>query len=218
MKQLVHINREEIDIAAERYFHNINGFEPNWPDNIRMRDKLREHLRPRALTRSFSRDVVHDGELFIEGHAFPCRVLAGLEKKRVLSVYAFVLTTGELPNADQSIIEALYADFWATAYVSATGDALQRHLRQFHTVPAYVSGPVSPGFYDMDIKKISELFQILDGNEIGVSLHGFMMTPLKSCAGFYFVVDDEAQLIFMNERCLYCHKGNGGGCAFCCHR
>jgi len=225
MKHLVHITQNEIDVAAENYFRDISGLKINKPDSSRMyedadavRDKLREYIKPKALARSFSREALRGNGLHIEGHSFPCHILAGLEKESVLAVYAFVLTVGELPKFDQSIIEALYADLWGTAYINAAGDALRLYLRGQHAEPVYVSAPISPGFYDMDIKKISELFQIVNGNEIGVYEQGFMMNPLKSCAGFYFAAENESRLKFLNERCLYCHRGSGGGCVFCCHR
>jgi len=221
--QLVTISREETDAAAERYFQIICGLRENEADSLRMREsayavraKLIEHINLRALIRDFDRKVVHEDGLYIEGRVFPCRVLAGLEKEHILAVYAFVLTVGDLPHAGQSIMEALYADFWGTAYTNAAGDALRAYLRQLHTRPACVSEPISPGFYGMDIKKISELFQIVDGNEIGVYLQDFIMEPLKSCAGFYFVMEEEAQLNFLSDHCSYCHKGSNSSCAFCC--
>jgi len=224
MKQHIDINREEIDITAGRYFFVISGLEENGLDSNRMRKeayaaraKLEAALKPRALVRSFGREVLRENGLFIEGYSFPCRALSGLEKENVLCVYAFVLTVGELPDAGQSILETLYNDFWGTAYANAAGETLQRLLLRHHAEPAYISGPIAPGTYGMDIKKIPELFQITDGNEIGVHLHDSMMEPVKSCAGFYLVVKSEAQLNFMNERCSYCHKGSGGGCAFCCY-
>jgi len=222
MKQLVHINRDEIDAIAEYYFQNISGLRENEANSSQARKnacaaraKLAARLKPMALVRSFDRSVVHDDGLYIENRVFPCCILAGLEKECILAVYAFVLTAGELFHPGQSITEMLYTDFWGTAYVSAAGDVLQAYLRQFHAAPAYVSEPVSPGFYGMDIKKMLELFQIVNGNEIGVYLQGFMMDPLKSCAGFHFVVKDEAQLNFSNDRCSYCYKGSSEGCAFC---
>jgi len=225
MKQLIHMDREKTDITAESYFHDISGLKINEPDAGQMyedacavRDKLCAHIKPRALVRSFNRRVLRDGELCIEGRFFPCNILINLKKESVVSIHAFVLTIGDLLHDWQSIVEAFYADFWGMAYVNAASDALRVYLRQLYARSVYVSEPVSPGFYDMDIKKISELFQIVDGNEIGVHLQGFMMNPLKSCAGFYFVVENEAQLNFLNERCSYCHKGNGGGCEFCRHR
>ena len=221
--RLVYISLEEIAITAERYFQDICGLQKNDADYRRMREsaraaraKLDAHLKPRALVREFDRKAVHDKGLYIEGHSFPCSALAALEKEHILAVYAFVLTAGELLHTSQSITEALYVDFWGTAYVNAAGDALREHLRQLHTGPAHVSKPISPGFYGMDIKKISELFQIVDGNEIGVYLQGFMMDPLKSCAGFYFVMEEKAQLNFLSDHCSYCHKGSNSNCAFCC--
>jgi len=225
MKRLVHIDRNEIDTAAENYFQDISGLKINEPDDSLMRkdayaarDKLCAYMKPGALVRSFGREIVSDSGLYIEGHSFPCGILASLEKDDILAVYAFVFTVGELPQSSQSIVESLYADLWGTAYVNAAGDALRIYLRQLHTEPAYVSTPISPGLYDMDIKKISELFQIVDGSEIGVYVRDFMMSPLKSCAGFYFAVKNEAQLNFLNGRCSYCHKGSSGSCVFCCHQ
>jgi len=213
-------NLEEINAVAERHFQATCGLpacslaacDLVCSERFRaVRARLAPYIKPRALVRRFSREVVSEHGLHIEELSFPCSLR--LEKEKISTVYAFVLTIGELPEANLSIVDEFYSDLWGTACVGAVSDVLRARLGRIHGLES-VSEPVSPGFYGMDVEKLADLFQIIDGSEIGVHLHGFTMSPLKSCAGF-FIAAEQGRQVSLSGHCLYCRKGNPESCRYC---
>lgn len=78
---------------------------------------------------------------------------------------------------------------------------------------AVILDSFGPGYYGMDVDQIGRFFQILDGDSIGVRARtNSLMLPLKSCAGFYIIVDDDTRL--PSADCANCHSDHSG-CEFC---
>ncbi|MCL1816760.1 MAG: hypothetical protein FWG43_04070, partial [Clostridiales bacterium] len=206
---------------AEHYFQSICRMPGNTNKTTQMRkqalavrSELTGRLSPRAVIQGYDCEAIQDHGLLIEGHYFPCHGLAGLKKEHILAVYAFVLTIGDLTGDDTSKLNALYCDFWGTAYLYTAAKALRAQLTQNHQHPAYITNAIAPGYDDMGLEKLAELLNLVGSNEIGVHLQGLMMKPLKSLAGFYLVIKDKSQWGFLPNPYVYCHKKKTG-CAFC---
>ena len=224
IKEIVNICKVQIESAAKRYFRSICQLGMG-EQNQELLEALNqahqiiiERLCLRAVVRRFDPDAIEDNGMYIEGLYFPCRSFAGLAKEHVQAVYAFVLTAGDIKNAEQSIINMMCCDFWGTAYINAANDFLREILRNKHNQLSYASEAFGPGYFNMQLEKLEDLWQIVDGGDIGVILHkNHMMEPLKSCAGFYLITNDKITASFLDDRCSYCAKG-GAGCAFCAHQ
>ena len=90
-------------------------------------------------------------------------------------------------------------------------------MNRLQTQGAYSKPPgiesFGPGFYGMDVTQVGNYFNLLDAEKINVKVKdNSLMLPLKSCAGFFIVVEDESKLPSVD--CISCmadHKG----CNYC---
>ena len=219
-ERILSINQTELQSAAEIYLDRACGLHKENQKNKTIRrkvyalhDAVAGSLVIRALIVPLKRMYAGRDCINIHGKHFPCHFLIEIAPESLKALYAFVLTVGEVPAAGTSMAAALYADMWATAYISAASDAVREILSR--ESKAYIpDGVAGPGYHGMSVSKLRDLFEIVDGSLIGVSLNGDMMEPLKSIAGFYLGFSKEAAAALSGNPCLNC-ESSGYGCEFC---
>jgi hypothetical protein len=230
--QLIRISVEEADRYAQDYFINICGFRNKEGDKfkrmldhgMRIREKITGRIDLKAVVSSFDGSVISGNTAKAGNSVFVCNAFEQLSRESIRRIYAYLFTAGifEL-NDDDPVIDQLYADIWGTAYTDAGLQVLKERLKSDYDAggadggkgggAAVILDSFGPGYFGMDIDQIGTFFEVLDGDKIGVKARtNSLMLPLKSCAGFFVIVDDGSKL--PPADCKSCHADHRG-CEFC---
>ena len=230
---VVQISMAEADAFAIEYFNRISGLNREGEKYRRMlkqgmeiRERIKDKLDLKAVISFFQGNVIAGNIAKLDGVEFECNAFQRLNPDHVKGIYAYILTAGTLELGDEEpILDQLYADIWGTAYVDAGLEVLKKHINNFNLnmdEPADQTEPevklsildfFGPGFYGMGVDQVSKFFELLDGDAIGVvARSSSLMLPLKSCAGFFVVVDDDTELPASD--CKSC-RAEYKNCAFC---
>jgi hypothetical protein len=232
--QVIRFGVDEADRYAPDYFLNICGFKNREGDKykrmlehgMKIREKVVGHLDMKAVVSSFDGGVISGNAAKVGNVEFICNAFEQLKREHIRRIYVYLYTSGNLElNDEDPVIDQLYADIWGTAYTDAGLEVLKHHiLDDFQTNcsggdnsdncgEASILDPFGPGFYGMDVDQIGMFFEVLDGDQIGVRARtNSLMLPLKSCAGFFVIVDDGFKLPLSDcKSCRADHKG----CEYC---
>lgn len=225
--QVIKLNIEEADRYAPDYFINICGFRNREGDKFKrmlehgmcIRENVIGSIDLKAVVSSFDKDIISGNTATIGDVVFVCNAFEQLNKDSIKKIYAYIFTTGSYElNDEEPVIDQLYADIWGTAYTDAGLEVLKQHLkldfdRNNDGEKAEILDPFGPGFYGMEVDQVGKFFQVLDGGTIGVSARtNSLMLPLKSCAGFFVIVDDDTKLPAAD--CKSC-RADHRGCEYC---
>lgn len=212
---------------AEKRFIKTCGFDLSTDKHQRMMKmglKVREDgidgINIQALTSFYGPEVYQDGKIVIDGVEITCNYFEKIPKESIEGVYFYMVTVGECHfSSEENIMDFLYADIWGSNYVDAGIDLLKEKLRddikdRFGKDNNFcLSDEFGPGYFGMPVIESKKLFEILDGNSIGVWVkESGLMIPQKTCAGLYIVLNDPA--LKAEPECMQCH-GNAAGCKFC---
>lgn len=225
--QLIHLSIEEADLYAFDYFINICGFKNREGEKfkrlldhgMKIKERILDRIDMKAVVSSYDSDIISGNTARIGDAVFICNAFEQLNKENIRRIYLYLFTTGDFkPNDDEPVIDQLYADIWGTAYTDAGLEVLKHHLKEDFdrnggSVKAEILDPFGPGFYGMDVDQIGSFFKVLDGDQIGVTARtNSLMLPLKSCAGFFVIMDDGSKL--PPADCKSCHADHRG-CEYC---
>lgn len=210
---------------AREYFIQTCGLKFDNNKHVRMMEDAEAVLKQgiqdvhmQALTSQFRGNVLNDDRMILDDVVFQCNAFSRLEHGKVLAVYPYILSVGEVSTVSDSIANQLFADIWGTSFVDTARDLLQEELekemmQELNREGFVLSSSFGPGFYGMDVTMMKNFFEVLDGSKIGVNLRGnSLLVPLKSCAGFFVAV--EGEWVLPPRDCQNC-LGNSGGCRFC---
>lgn len=219
------INREEADVQAEEYFSSMCGFNRDgekyremFYQSLRVRERISACIDLKAVVSDFPGECIKRNIAYLNGVSFECRALEQLNVHNVCRIYAYILTSGNIELKDASLLDVFYADTWGTAYIDAGRDILKKRLHNdfpgnCSKYGIHISDSFGPGYYGMDVTEVFKFFKLLEGSRIGVELKGSgMMSPVKSCAGFFIKVMDDKELPTYDCRACI---GNSQGCRFC---
>lgn len=217
--RIINFSKEETkDIAAE-YFFNTCGFHgdkendrPLMEKGMSLRDEVIGDISVKAIVSSFGAGVIKGKIIDLNGIQFECNAFEQINKESIEAIYIYILTAGNWDINSESMMHRLYADIWGTAYVDAGRDLLCREIQARHKGYS-ISDSLGPGYYGMEVTQLKNFFQVLDAAKIEVTVKdSCLMVPVKSNAGFYIVVNNEAGL--PQSDCKDC-IGNSTGCQFC---
>ena len=229
--QRIQLNIDDADQYAYDYFINICGFRNREGDKYRrlldhgmkIREKILGRVDLKAVVTSFDGDILSGNTAKVGDVTFVCNAFEQIDRESVQKIYAYLFTSGnfELDDGDP-IIDQLYADIWGTAYTDAGLEVLKNYLKadfdrssagKSDAGKAFMLDSFGPGFYGMDVDQIGSFFEVLDGDLIGVKARtNSLMLPLKSCAGFFVIVNDDTRLPYAD--CKSC-RADHRGCEFC---
>lgn len=233
--QLITISKEDADRYTFDYFINICGFRNKEGEKykrlldhgMKIRDRVIGSIELKAVVSSYDGDIISGNTARIGNTVFTCNAFEQLNPESIRKVYLYIFTSGSYDLNDKDpVIDQLYADIWGTAYTDAGLEVLRQHLKNdFDNTncpcdadrdtdkKTSILDPFGPGFYGMDVDQVGKFFEVLDGEKIGVRARtNSLMLPLKSCAGFYVVVDDGSKL--PRADCKSC-RADHKGCEYC---
>jgi hypothetical protein len=152
-------------------------------------------LKPAALYEIFTIDrIVNNSVYFKSGNIFNGPNISRILKGSEIAVI-FMLTLGkEVDDLIKKVREGgdtlgtIIMDSITTEMLHVAGDQAGRIIKKNITVPDdYASTcPYSPGQYKWTIEEQKELFNMVDGSKIGISLNqSYLMIPFKSISGVY---------------------------------
>lgn len=224
-QQIISFATYDAEEKARNYFVQTCGLDFDKNKHVRMMQIAESILKEgigdihiKALISEFGNEVLKEDLMALDKVVFQCNAFSQLEQKKVLAIFPYILTVGEVSTKSESISDQLFADIWGTSFVDTARDLLQSTLEEYvskkwNRTDIVVSSSFGPGFYGMDVTMMCNFFEVLDGNKINVELRGnSLLVPLKSCAGFFIAVEDE--WVLPPADCQNC-KGNSGGCQFC---
>ncbi len=230
---VIQISMADADAFAMEYFNRIGGLNREGEKYRRMlkqgmeiKERIKDKLDLKAVISFFQGNVISGNTAELDGVKFECNAFQRLNPAHVKGIYAYILTAGTLELGDEEpILDQLYADIWGTAYIDAGLEVLKKYIKRFSLNsddPAGQTEPKAklslldsfgPGFYGMGVDQVSKFFELLNGEAIGVvARSSSLMLPLKSCAGFFVVVDDDTELPASD--CKSC-RAEYKNCAFC---
>ena len=186
-------------------------------DSLRTFENIYDHIKIKTLFSKYDNSCVGDEELICDNVTFKCKALSQLVKQDVLEVYIYLLTVGEIDIDCERVLYQVYYDMWQTVFVDAGRDLLKEYISKSITYkPFAISESFGPGFFGMPADDRRKFFQVLDADQLGMSIRpgGFMM-PLKSCAGFFLISTKEESLpskdcencVSSGKTCSYCKAG-----------
>ncbi|QAT43393.1 hypothetical protein [Aminipila luticellarii] len=225
--QKIQLDEEIVYPLAEQRFIKTCGFDLNREKHQRMMkrgQKVREDgiggIRIQALVSFYDSEIFKDGRIRAGDAEICCNYFEQIPENAVKGIYFYMLTAGECYfSSEDNIMDFLYADIWGTNYVDAGIEILKGKIeedmknRLKGEKPVYLSEEFGPGYFGMPIMESKKFFQILNGEEIGVSVKDSgLLIPQKTCSGLFFVLNDPD--IKTEPECMRC-LGNPSGCRFC---
>ncbi|HWQ79059.1 MAG TPA: hypothetical protein VN381_09585 [Anaerovoracaceae bacterium] len=218
-------------------FRNREGekFKRMLDHGMRIREKVVDRVDMKAVVSSYDGSAISGNTAKLGDSVFICNAFEQLHQDSIQKIYVYLFTAGSFElNDDDPVIDQLYADIWGTAYTDAGLEVLKHHLKaDFDKNSAVKSDGGScpgsceenagreavileafgPGYYGMDIDQIGTFFEVLDGDKAGVKARtNSLMLPLKSCAGFFVIMDDDVKL--PSADCVNC-RSDHSGCEYC---
>lgn len=225
--QVIQLGKEEADLYAFDYFLNICGFKNREGEKfkrlldhgMKIKERIIDRIDLRAVVSSFDCDIISGNTATIGDTVFVCNAFEQLETSGIQKIYIYLFTTGNFElDSNDPVIDQLYADIWGTAYTDAGLEVLKNRLKEDFNrngcgAKAEILDPFGPGFYGMDVDQVGSFFEVLDGDLIGVKARtNSLMLPLKSCAGFFVLMNDGSRLPAAD--CKSCHADHRG-CEYC---
>jgi len=231
--QVIQLNIDDADRYAPDYFLNICGFKNREGEKykrlldhgMQVKGKIIKTIDLKAIVTSFDKDIISGNTAQIGDVVFVCNAFQQLNRDSIQKIYAYIFTSGGCELNDQDdIMDQLYTDIWGTAYTDAGLEVLKQYLKDDFEKDngtctsndekqVTILDPFGPGFYGMEVDQVSKFFEVLDGDKIGVKAKTTsLMLPLKSCVGFFVIVDDDTRL--PSSDCKSCHAGYKG-CEYC---
>lgn len=150
--------------------------------------------------------------------AIKCTAFAQIDPASVEGVYAYAVSAGDYHLEARPIMDQLFADMWGTAFTEAARqmvieDLLTETTGDGATGKMSLSDNFGPGFYGMDSGEMLKLPALVDFDALGLEvLESSVISPMKSCAGILFKVNDRYKQL--NLACEHCY-GNRRSCNLC---
>lgn len=224
MSYVISFGEEEAFPLAREGFIKMCGFKSGSEKHAGMfaaAMKIREQgvsaINLRAILSEFDSDVIVENGILVGNVSLRCDSVFLIEKEKVRKVLFYIITADECSCESEQILDRVYADFWGTAYVDAAyrlfRDEVDSRYIKGAEPESVLSDAFGPGYYGMPTEELKPFMQIMDGEKIGIKcLPSCVMVPIKSCAGFFFVMEKGANA--PGKPCRDC-RGNSSGCRYC---
>jgi hypothetical protein len=214
------IDKDKVETTVQDFFLRSSGLSREGEKFVKMRERaksikneIEERVNIRAVVSYFDKFELEGDTLTIEGRIFKCNPFSLINPKAVKGIYLYVITAGDYSMDDREIMDQLYADIWGTSYVDAgrkilvdyvLEDFSKRNILTGENKLVMVTDSFGPGFYGMETGDTRKIFEIIDGDKIGVECReSGVMVPLKSCTGIYLIVEEGTELPGIEcESCL----------------
>ena len=186
-------------------------FERMKKDAAHIRQMLKNRITPRGQYICFDKDEItlSGKKLWAGKQEFACKAFEQLRESSIKGLYIYACSAGDYTLPDEDVLSQVYADIWGTAFT----DAIRMLIKKEFESKAKISDSFGPGFFGMPTREVEKIKSLLDFKQLGIEVRdSAIMVPLKSCAGLYFIVDDDYKPI--NSQCAFCY-GTETSCKFC---
>lgn len=203
------------------------GFEVSKRNNV---DRLRKQCmdviadfydkRIKSRIVYFDKMAIDDQIITIDGISIRCRILDKFSDRKISGGYLYIMTA---PNTIEyeKVSDQFYADTCQTAFLNVARNWLMSYLLDDFYMKhnpckekAYISESLGPGYYGMEMSSVQSMYQILQGQEIGITLlDSQMMEPVKSNIGIYLLSDQSFSETIRD--CRNCLGTSKTSCMFC---
>ncbi len=213
----ISISKEKCMPMAEKLFAGASGmskkrqsYENQKKQSLETLDMIYDRIGIKAVF-SYYEDIFFYGrKAVVGGVEFVSAAFEQLDPSRIKGAYVYMLTIGDISLKNSPVINQLLADIWGTCFVDAARMLLEK---EFSSEGKRLSDAFGPGFYGMDIRSMSEIKKLVDGEKIGITLsREELLIPEKSCAGIYFSVTED--YVKLGNECRDC-KGTEKSCILC---
>lgn len=123
-------------------------------------------------------------------------------------LYIYAINMRGLPTYTDAV-KASFLDLFETAYVNLSVDILREMICKDEK---YVSYPLGPGLFDLEVKDFDDLFKECSLDDIGINIKDEVIYPSKACVGLYIASDEKIML--KEADCSKC-VGASIGCSLC---
>lgn len=147
-------------------------------------------------------EQIHFGDSFLK-----CEVLKEFASCQVKSALAYLITCSPESRKHYPIGEINY-HFIQNACMDLARNMILENCRKYtyqeqgKQDSIWTTKILGPGYYGMPLEEGRKLHRLLNGERIGVTYQGTMMTPLRSSIGFAFSYEAEQQVVI--SPCDYC--------------
>lgn len=230
IREIITFNQNQIEDKAEEFFLSMLGkpslenceiLNNQRKEALQIRENVRYELLPKAICKLYDQNDIDTQTLHLQGdklkleHSFiSCDGFNKISPSNILSATLFIITCETiLPQGNA--LDDLYVDMWQTAYLDAARSII-RQKRKDKLIMSdqdsfYISPSFGPGYYGMQLSELDKFYELLKGEDIGISIQRGLLHPLKTCTGI-FIDLNEAEKDF--NACMYC-VGNHSQCEFC---
>ena len=207
----IDLDMDECSTLANDIFMQTSGvnkegrkFERMRNDAFRMRRVIEERIQIRAAYKYFDKVELSGQNAVFGGRTFRCSAFDQIDGNTVKGVYVYALSVGDFGFPEEPILDQLYADIWGSAFTDAVRLLMKKQIAK----ESMLSDSFDPGFYGMDVSEMGSLTSLLNLDELDIEIRNSrIMLPLKSCAGFYFSVDERYRKLDQAcENCLGTHR------------
>ncbi|MCR4892187.1 MAG: hypothetical protein K5989_08425 [Lachnospiraceae bacterium] len=215
----MYIDVEDLYEVADRYMGVMCGYDResglvNKSKELayKVRTKVFSGEKMPFLIREFGRESIFGDYFNIDGQRIPCEALKRIDRKSIKGGFAFLFHS-PMPDIYSLPISQMYlADSWETCFVDAGRDLLRQQLLDKlgagERELLYITDSLAPGMAGIPAEAVSSFFHIFDASQIDMFLLASgMMSPVKSFAGIYLIIDRKAVLKTANcNECVSNHK------------
>lgn len=212
-------DRENNRKLAEQIFIQRLGIDPkdesfqmHWESADRQRTIMEKELELQYIVKSYKQNyLITEDSLILDGYRIEIDGFQNLDFNKVTKIVAYMISVSGSYKKEENLLETLYRDMWENAYLDAIRwNIIIEQKEEDMDVESF-----APGLSDMKLCCMKELYHLLHGEEIGVTISDQMiLSPIKSCAGFFVIHRDK---FLKTDFCSTC-KAKGKFCQYCFQR
>ena len=188
-RQVFNISVDDIENYDEYFFRQIQmrGDKVKKKFSIQFEDtkaKAYGAARMQALVQSFPLDKIEGESVYIAGHEFQSKMLSEVFAKAEEIVMCAITVHG-YDEAEAEVtdnVSVLFMDGWGTTLVTAAHDWVKDYIKEeAGKSNMYTTCAWEPGQINVDISLQKDFFEVMNPDEIEITLNDHMMMhPKKS--------------------------------------
>ncbi|MGN1015321.1 MAG: hypothetical protein ACI4PM_08195 [Butyricicoccus sp.] len=224
MQEIITIPTSKLYERAKQYMEVMCGLnrgtkraEKSRAQAEKIWDQLFAETNTEFLVMPFPKEYVTDKTIALsDDKILNCTLLDNIATDSVRKGFAFLFHS-PMPDLSAFPVSEMYlADSWETCIVDAGRDVLRTYLLERETQDGgdyYITDTLAPGMFGIPAAQVKSFFDVLDAARVDITLlPSGMMAPVKSFAGIYLLLDQQAVIDAMDcGNCLSGHKH----CEYC---
>lgn len=162
---------------------------------IETRDRFCKNCIVKVLVSPFSSDCVTEEAFMIEDKVIFCNDLGKINAANIIGGYIYAIFVDPLDFEMMSTLQMYYADCWLSSFVEVAWKGIQsllikESIKDFqadeYAGRITISESYAPGFGGMEMKSLSDIFELMKLYEYGMELQDeYIIIPSKCIIGIY---------------------------------